>query len=85
MDWMRLSDASIPQKETNHHATVLGEKPGYIVKMDSISLPEMQLWTSDTSGGITWQEHKLLSLPISSSGFPNPIRKVRTWSRILFN
>jgi len=78
MDWMRLSDASIPQKETNRHATTLSEKPGDIVTMDSIFLLEMQLWTSDTLGDITWQEHKLPSLPISSSGFPNPIRKVRT-------
>lgn len=75
MDWMRLSDASIPKKETNRYATALGEKPGYTVTMDSTFLLEMQPWTSDTSGGITWQEHKLPSLPISSSGFPNPIRK----------
>lgn len=75
MDWMRLSDANIPQRETIYHATALSEKSGYIVTMDSILLLEMQLWTSDTSGDITWQEHRLPLLPISSSGFPNPIRK----------
>lgn len=67
MDWMRLSDASIPQRETNCHATALSEKPGYIVTIDSTFLLEMQLWTSGTSGDITWQEHRLPSLPSLSS------------------